>query len=239
MLAGIHLCAYGQDLNPKSSLVELLKEVVALPEVHLLRLSSLDPRLMPDELLELLAAEKKICPHFHLSLQHASPSVLRKMGRKSTPEEYRALLQFLKEKRPEASLGADIIVGFPGEREEDYQYLKDFLSESPLTYFHVFSFSPRKGTPAASWPMVDEKIKKVRSEELRKISREKNFCFKSSFSGQVLPAVVIRKDKEQAELLTANYIKVKAPASSEIRPRQLVKIRITKVSSYSVEGEIA
>ena len=239
VLAGIHLCAYGQDLNPRTSLVELLKELVALPEVHLLRLSSLDPRLMPDELLEFLASEKKICPHFHLSLQHASPEVLRKMGRKSSPEEYRALLQFLREKKPEASLGADIIVGFPGEGEEDYQYLKEFLSESPLTYFHVFSFSPREGTPAAAWPPVEEKIKKLRSEELRKISREKNFRFKSSFSGQVLPAVVIRKEKEQAELLTANYIKVKAAALPELRPRQLVRVKITKVTSYSVEGVVA
>lgn len=238
VLAGIHLCAYGQDLKPKTSLTELLEKLTALPEVKQLRLSSLDPRLMPDELLDLLASEKKICPHFHLSLQHASPQVLRRMGRRSSPEEYRAILHFLREKRPEANLGADIIVGFPGEGEEDYVFLKNFLTESPLTYFHVFSFSAREGTPAAGWPQVEEKVKKLRSEELRKISREKNFQFRNSFVGKILPAVVIKKETGQAELLTSNYIKVKARVTPEIKPRKLVNVKILKVAPYAVEGEV-
>ena len=238
VLAGIHLCAYGQDLKPKYSLAELLKKLVALPEVKLLRVSSLDPRLMPEELLELLVSEAKICPHFHLSLQHASPEVLRKMGRKSSPEEYLAILQLLREKRPEANLGADVIVGFPGEQEEDYQFLREFLYQAPLTYFHVFSFSPREGTPAAAWPQVEDRVKKIRSEELRRISREKNFQFKSSFVGKVLPAVVIKKEAEQVELLTSNYFKVRVKTESGLKARQLVKIKISQVTSFSVEGEV-
>lgn len=238
VLAGIHLCAYGQDLSPKTSLTELLKKLSDIPEVRAIRLSSLDPRLMPDELLELLVSEQKICPHFHLSLQHAAPEMLRKMGRKSTPDEYREILQFLRKGRPEAGIGADIIVGFPGEQEEDYQFLKKFLAESPLTYFHVFSFSPRRGTPAANWPQVDDKVKKSRSEELRRISREKNYRFRSSFLGKTLPGVIIKREKESTELLTSNYIKVKTEGREELRPGKLVKIKITGVTQNSTEGEV-
>ncbi len=238
VLAGIHLCAYGQDLSPKTSLTELLKRLSDIPEVRAIRLSSLDPRLMPDELLELLVSEQKICPHFHLSLQHAATEMLRKMGRKSTADEYREILQFLRKGRPEAGIGADIIVGFPGEQDEDYQFLKNFLTESPLTYFHVFSFSPREGTPAASWPQVNEKIKKSRSEELRRISREKNYRFRSSFLGKTLPAVVIKRVKESTELLTSNYIKVKTESREELRPGKLVEIKIVSVTQNSTEGEV-
>lgn len=238
VLAGIHLCAYGQDLSPRSSLLELLQTLVQIPGLKLLRLSSLDPRLLPAELLEFLVSEKKICPHFHLSLQHASVEVLKKMGRKSRPEEYLQILEFLRNGRPEASLGADIIVGFPGEEEADYQFLREFLASSPLTYFHVFSFSPREGTPAAHWLQVEEKIKKKRSEELRKLSREKNLAFKKKFLGQVLPAIVVKKTGPQIEVLTSNYLKVFLDRNSDVAIRQLVHVRINEVSPYGVKGEV-
>lgn len=238
VLAGIHLCAYGQDLSPKSSLLELLKSLTQIPGLKLLRLSSLDPRLMPTELLEFLVSEEKICPHFHLSLQHASVEVLKKMGRKSRPEEYLQLLEYLRKGRPEASLGADIIVGFPGEQETDYEFLKNFLASSPLTYFHVFSFSPREGTPAACWPQVDERIKKKRSEELRKLSREKNLAFKKNFLSQTLPAIVVKKNGLQIETLTSNYLKVILDKNVDVTLRQLIKVRISEISPYAVKGEV-
>ena len=238
-LAGIHLNAYGLDLSPKSSLVSLLKELVRIPGLNYLRLSSLDPRLLTPELLDFMVKEEKICPHFHLSLQHASPSVLKKMGRKSTPKDYSLILDYLRNGRPEASLGADILVGFPAEEESDYLFLKDFLTSSPLTYFHVFSFSPREGTPAAEWPPVEEKIKKQRADELRCLSREKNLAFKKSFLGKVLPAIVVKKKGLEVEALTTNYFKIRLPVTETTCPGNLIRVRITDVNYYEVKGEQA
>jgi len=239
VLAGIHLCAYGQDLSPKKSLLELLSELVRVPGLSLLRLSSLDPRLLATELLELLVSENKICPHFHLSLQHAAPPVLRKMGRKSSAEEYLQILNFLRQRRPESNLGADIIVGFPGETEEDFIFLKNFLREAPLTYFHVFSYSPRSGTPAASWSQVNEAVKKERSEELRRLSREKNLAFRKSFLGCFLPAVVVKAKGLQIEALTSNYLRVVLENHNGLKPRQLIRTRITDVQTSITRGEVA
>lgn len=240
VVAGIHLCAYGQDLTPPGTLLNLLQEIVKRPGLSLLRLSSLDPRLLPQNLLEFIAGEEKICPHFHLSLQHASPGVLKKMGRRSRPEEYLEILSFLHDRRPEASLGADIITGFPEESEEDYLFLKKFLETSPLTYFHVFSYSPRPGTPAARWRGVPEKIKKDRADGLRKISREKNLAFRLKFLNQTRRAIVVRKKGDRAEALTDNYIKVilTGNKSQEAGLRQLITVRINSATPAEVRGEV-
>jgi threonylcarbamoyladenosine tRNA methylthiotransferase MtaB len=238
VLAGIHLCAYGQDLSPKSSLLELLKTLTQIAELKLLRLSSLDPRLMSQKLMEFLITEEKICPHFHLSLQHASKEVLKKMGRNSSPEDYLRMIDFLRAGRPEASVGADIIVGFPGEEESDYEFLKNFLATSPLTYFHVFRFSPREGTVAARWRQVDERTKKKRAEELRELSRRKNLVFKKSFVGKALLAIAVKKMGMQVEALSSNYLRVVLDGAADIPLRQMIKIRIRKVAPYAVKGEV-
>ncbi|MDI6848375.1 MAG: MiaB/RimO family radical SAM methylthiotransferase [Candidatus Saccharicenans sp.] len=238
VLAGIHLCAYGQDFNPPGSLLDLLRALAAIKELRLVRLSSLDPRLLPGPLLDYLAKEEKICPHFHLSLQHASEPVLRKMGRKSTPAEYLEILSFLRANRPEAGLGADIIVGFPGEEEADFEFMRDFLRDSPLNYFHVFSYSPRAGTPAAGWKQVPENIKKKRSEELRKLSREKNLAFRAGFVGRTLAGVVIKKRGSRFEVLTGNYIKIMVEDGRDLRPGQAVRVRIIEVGPALSKGEV-
>ncbi|RFT16271.1 MAG: tRNA-t(6)A37 methylthiotransferase [Candidatus Saccharicenans subterraneus] len=238
VLAGIHLCAYGRDLEPEKSLLDLLRALTAIEELRLVRLSSLDPRLLPEPLLGYLAKEEKICPHFHLSLQHASEPVLRRMGRKSTPAGYLEILSFLRAGRPEAGLGADIIVGFPGEEEADFEFMRDFLKSSPLNYFHVFSYSPRAGTPAAGWKQVPENVKKKRSEELRKLSREKNLAFRAGFVGRALAGVVIKKRGSRLEVLTGNYIKVMVEDGRDLRPGQDVLVRITEAGPALSKGEV-
>jgi threonylcarbamoyladenosine tRNA methylthiotransferase MtaB len=156
VLTGIHLCSYGRDLAPRASFLDLLRALDTAvhgggsPESFSVRLSSLDPRLMPAPLVDHLIAAKRIRPHFHLSLQHAAPRILRAMGRASTPAEYETLLSRLARGRPEAALGADLIAGFPGETDADFAALVDFVEGSPLTYLHVFAYSPRPGTVAAA-----------------------------------------------------------------------------------------
>lgn len=235
VLTGIHLSSYGGDLEPRTSLLDLLKAAEGLAGALRLRLSSLDPRLLGPELREFLAAPSLIQPHFHLSLQHGSDAVLARMGRRSRAADYREVMADLRRLRPDAALGADIITGFPGESEDDFAALRGLLVDSPLTYFHVFSYSPRPGTPAADWSPVDQAAIRRRTGELRAISAARSKAFRESQLGRVLEAIVIRKRAGQAELLTGNYIKVLAPADG-LSSGDLVSVTIDRIDERVAFG---
>jgi threonylcarbamoyladenosine tRNA methylthiotransferase MtaB len=235
VLCGIHLSSYGLDLRPPSSLAGLLRDLTALVGPARVRLSSLDPRRLDEDLLELVTGDPGICPHFHISLQHASASILRRMGRAANASSYAEVLDRLKRRRPEAALGADIIVGFPGESEAEFSELREFLESSPLTYFHVFVFSPRPGTPAAGWAQVRDADKRRRSAALRQLSARKRLAFQRSFLGRELDGVVVRKSGASARVLTGNYIDVRVSGCA--RPAgEAVRVRIDKVDPAGVSG---
>jgi threonylcarbamoyladenosine tRNA methylthiotransferase MtaB len=238
VLCGIHLSSYGLDRNPKDSLAGLLGDLVELEGLGRLRLSSLDPRHLDDKLIGLITGNQRVCPHFHLSLQHASDSVLKLMGRGSNAAVYRQILQGLRERSPEAALGADMIVGFPGEEEKDFERLLGFVAQSPLDYLHVFTYSPRPGTPAAAWPQVGDAEKRRRSVILRTVAEDKRRAFRERFIGRELKGIVVRKGPPGAEVLTSNYIDVLVPSCSG-RPGDGVKVRITRVESKLTGGEEA
>jgi threonylcarbamoyladenosine tRNA methylthiotransferase MtaB len=237
VLTGIHLCSYGLDLNTKSSLLELLQEIESLKGLRKLRLSSLDPRFLSPSLIEHITASEKVCPHFHLSLQSGSEDILHRMGRKIQIEDYTNILTLLREKSPQASLGADIIVGFPGETEEDFSQTYRFLEQSPLTYLHVFSYSPRPGTAAASWQQINGKVKKERAGLLRDLSSRKNMNFRRLFLGKECEAIVIKKEKARTEVLTSNYFKVFIPSCPQDEGKE-VRVKITKVDTKKTTGQI-
>jgi threonylcarbamoyladenosine tRNA methylthiotransferase MtaB len=237
VLTGIHLSCYGLDLKPRSSLLELLREITSIEELSRVRVSSLDPRLLNPSLMEFITANGKICPHFHLSLQSGADGILRRMGRKISAVDYRGMLSLLREKSPCASLGADIIVGFPEESDEDFEQTTHFLEQSPLTYFHVFPYSPRPGTAAASLPQINGRVKKERAALLRSLSREKNTGFRRLFLGKECDAVVVRKGKTQDEVLTSNYFRVRVPSSSQDEKEE-VKVRITEVDERETKGQV-
>jgi len=248
VLAGIHLSSYGRDRESGGTLLGLLRAIEEVEGLGRVRLSSLDPRRTDETLAAHISGNPKICQHVHLSLQHASERVLEEMGRAVGPGVYRSVLSALRQRSPEASLGADVIVGFPGETEADFALLENFLRQSPLTYFHVFSYSPREGTPAASRPQVADAVTKKRSLALRSLSAEKNSEFRASFLGREMEAVVVRKkdgrDPEReagnsgfAELLTGNNIRVVVPSCPAPR-REIVRVRITRVLQHSTEGEV-
>jgi threonylcarbamoyladenosine tRNA methylthiotransferase MtaB len=159
------------------------------------------------------------------------------MGRQSTVAEYRDTISSLREHSPQAGIGADIIAGFPSEKEEDFEQMVEFLSETPLTYFHVFSYSPRPGTEAADWPQVDEKKKKERAALLRKLSRQKNLAFRGLFLGQELEAVVIEKEGEAVDVLTSNYIQIRVPACPAEEGQQ-VRVKPDCVTERETTGTI-
>jgi threonylcarbamoyladenosine tRNA methylthiotransferase MtaB len=238
VLCGIHLSSYGSDLKPKDSLAGLLEGLLELEGLGRLRLSSLDPRSLNEELIRLITGASKVCPHFHLSLQHGSDRILKRMGRGSSSAGYRRILERLRDGSPTAALGADVIVGFPGETEEDFEKLRDFLAASPLDYLHVFAYSPRPGTPAAEWPQVGEPEKRRRSAVLRKLSADRRRAFRLQFLGQELEAIVIRKKGWGGQLLTSNYIDVRVPRCSA-RPGEEAKVKIIRVEPEWTGGEAA
>lgn len=237
VLTGIHLCSYGLDLEPKSSLFDLITEIESIDGLGNIRLSSLDPRFLTPPLLEHLTKSRKICPHFHLSLQNGSDDVLRRMGRKIRVDHYHQILSYLRRNSPQASLGADIIVGFPEEDEEDFEKTYSFLEGSPLTYFHVFSYSPRPWTAAALWPQVEEKLKKERGARLRELARKKNMEFRRLFISKEFKAIVIEKGKDGAQVLTANYLKISVPSCLS-EERQEVRVKITEVNTKETKGKL-
>jgi len=237
VLSGINLSSYGEDLEPPGTLLGLLRELEGIPGLGRLRLSSLDPGKTDGALVEHIAANPKICQHFHLSLQHASARSLRLMGRDVEPGAGERILRELKARSPEAALGADIIVGFPGETEAEFGELRGFLAGSPLTYLHVFSYSPRPGTPAASRPGVPAGIVRERAMELRRLAAEKDFRFRGQFVGRELEAAVIHASERGAELLTGNAIRVFAP-SCRAPKCELVRVAIGRVLPRRTEGEV-
>ncbi|MCX6558882.1 MAG: MiaB/RimO family radical SAM methylthiotransferase [Candidatus Aminicenantes bacterium] len=237
VLSGIHLSSYGRDLEPRTSLADLLTVLQAGGGGPWIRMSSFDPRLMSPELIAVLAAGPWVRPHFHLSLQHGANAVLKAMGRSPAAEENETLLNQLAAAVPEAALGADILVGFPGETAEDFRRTAELIERSPLAYVHVFAFSPRPGTAAAARPQVDGSVRKQRAVRLRALSAEKNLAFRARFLGRVLDGIAIRPTEAGAEVLTGNAIDVEAsgprPAKGEA-----VRVRIVAVDESGTRGEI-
>jgi len=239
VLAGIHLSSYGADLRPASSLPALLAGLGGRAGRARLRLTSLDPRRTDDALLGGLAADGRICPHIHLALQHASERVLRDMGRPVAPGSYEALVERLGWLAPDAALGGDLMVGFPGETEADFEEMRAFLERSALTYAHVFSYSPRPGTPAAGRAQVPAAAAAARARILRRVAAVKDYRFRRRFAGRRLEGVVIRRGAggRGAEVLTGNSIKVSVPACDAPR-REIVWLTVRRVLADRTEGEI-
>ncbi|NTV80825.1 MAG: MiaB/RimO family radical SAM methylthiotransferase [Candidatus Aminicenantes bacterium] len=235
VLAGIHLASYGRDLEPRRSLLDLLRGIGA--GRARLRLSSLDPNLVDDTLAGHLGRDGKICRHFHFSLQHASGRVLRSMGRPGDAGSSGRILAELRRLAPDAALGADVIVGFPGETDGDFEELRGFLDASPLTYLRVFPYSPRPGTPAWSRPRVADGVVTARARALRRLSSMKDLRFRRRFLGRELEAVVIGRSRRGTGVLTDNGIAVDVPFAPG-RRRDLVRVRIGRVLPLRTEGEV-
>jgi threonylcarbamoyladenosine tRNA methylthiotransferase MtaB len=205
VITGVHLGSYGRDLTPRASLSQLLRTLSVRHGADVLfRVSSLEPMDFPIELLDVAVA-----PHFHLPLQHASNRILRLMRRPYSLQYYAELVATIRDRLPHASLGSDVIVGFPGETDDDFAELTNYLESSPLTHLHVFPYSDRPGTDASTLPdKVHGSGIKVRSQRLRDISRSLQTRFRESQRGSVRPALTI---EDGSVAVTDNYFRVPAP----------------------------
>lgn len=214
VLTGIHLGAWGADLNPPVKLVDLLANLLH-GDGPRLRLSSLEPNEVTDRMIDLLKNSPRFCPHWHLPLQSGSDSILAAMGRPYTAADYGYLVEQLAGYGRHWCLGADVLVGFPGEGPEEFQETYDLLARLPIAYLHVFPFSRRSGTPAADWPnQVPDREKKKRVAALRHLSVQKRQAFYRRCLGQVRSTLIENTRDPRTGLargLTDNYLSLLLP----------------------------
>ncbi len=213
VLTGVHVGCYGRDLDQEVDLALLLEKLTAaLPRTRI-RLSSLECTEVTPGLLAVWQDHGQLCRHFHIPLQSGSDRILASMQRPYRAKDFVACVKGLRVLFPEASIGTDVIVGFPGETEEDFRQTVRLLTEAPVTYLHVFRYSPRPGTVAARLPDdVPPQVKERRSALLRALGREKRAVFAAQFLGQWLSVLFERQGQGWAAGLSENYLKVRVPA---------------------------
>lgn len=212
VLTGIHLAVWGRDLEGSPDLGDLLDALLEGTSGIRLRLSSIEPLSFPRGILDRMAQRPdRVCPHLHLALQHASDAVLERMRRGYTLAEYDELVRHFVERVPGACLTTDVMVGFPGETDADFQALLAYLRRAPFYRLHVFPYSPRAGTAAARFSgQVPEEDKKRRSEAVIRLGERKRLAFMRSFRGSVRPVLVERLGDRPGEVVgtTDNYLSV-------------------------------
>ncbi|MHB8844635.1 MAG: tRNA (N(6)-L-threonylcarbamoyladenosine(37)-C(2))-methylthiotransferase MtaB [Nitrospirota bacterium] len=240
VLSGIHIGRYGLDLAPRETLTGLMQSLVLRKKHARIRLSSIEPNEITDEIIAMLG--DGLCRHLHIPLQSGDDLILRSMNRTYTSQFYRQLIEKVALKVPGAALGADVMVGFPGEGERAFRNTYDLVADLPLTHLHVFSYSPRPGTPAAVMEgQVPDGQKKERSELLRDLGNRKNLAFRSRFKGTVMKTVLEEGSlTEQGHVsgLTDNYIRVQVKHAIDADFGREINIFITDVQENGVSGDI-
>ena len=239
VLTGIHLGAFGLDLATPASLLELLSRAERERIVPRLRLGSVEPTEISDELIDLIATGQTICPHLHIPLQSSDDGMLAAMNRPYTSEFFRKLVDKLTAAAPSLCIGTDIIVGFPGETDEAFEHGYRFLEALPFAYFHVFPFSVRQGTPAATLPdRVPPPLIKKRAEALRILSSRKKRAYAESFLGREV-LVLIQEKRKSGNLsgLSREYLSVSIPDGSEPLNTE-VRVRVTGIEKDKVIGVV-
>ena len=217
ILTGIHVGVYGLDFHEKTSLTALLQEIQKRKPIHRIRLSSIEPRELTDEIIDLGKRDNNgkgsiLCDHFHIPLQSGDDGVLKRMKRPYNATLFEGLVNKIHAEIPSAAIGADLLVGFPGESDAAFENSYAVIERAPVTYLHVFPFSPREGTPAFSFPdPVSTKVVKERCARLRALGQQKKRTFETRQLNRTLEAVIqAKRDKRTGKLIavTSNYLSV-------------------------------
>jgi threonylcarbamoyladenosine tRNA methylthiotransferase MtaB len=211
VLSGINLGAYGRDFSPRVELVSVVRRILDETSLEQLRFSSIEPQDVTEDFIALVASSARIAPHFHVPLQSGSDNILKAMHRWYRAQHYAERIRLIRRLIPHAGIGADVIVGFPGETEADFNATRELIEALPFTYLHVFSFSARPGTGAESLPgKVNENTIHERARILRAIGRAKSAEFRKSQAGSAVRALTLaRRGPGYTEALTGNYLKVR------------------------------
>jgi len=211
VLSGINLGSYGRDLTPSAALPHLVRRILDETAIEQLRFSSIEPQDVTEDFVSLIAASDRLARHFHIPLQSGSDRVLRAMHRWYRAEHYAERVALIRRLLPDAAIGADLIVGFPGETDADFRATCDFVERLPFTYLHVFSFSARPGTAARErTDTVAQSVVRERARELRALGEKKSAEFRAAQAGRSVRALTLnRRGENWTEALTGNYLKVR------------------------------
>jgi threonylcarbamoyladenosine tRNA methylthiotransferase MtaB len=257
VLSGINIGTYGRDLNPRVTFPALLRRILNETPLERLRVSSIEPMDVTTDLIEFFAAKDRIAPHFHMPLQSGSDHILAAMHRWYRAEHYARRAHLIREHLPHAAIGADVIVGFPGETREDHSTTLAFIESLPLTYLHVFSFSKRPGTQAVALANeVPAGIIKNRAREMRALGEKKSAAFRREQIGTELRVLTLRSAKEDSRqeeatadeifpdqesahtwALSSNYLRVRL--YGRLPANQWVNVRVTAVEGNDLIGDPA
>ena len=234
VLTGIHIGTYGMRLKPRYSLDRLLEELVQVPRLARLRLSSIEPMELSRRVVELAVGENRIAPHFHICLQSGSNKILKRMLRPYDTARFGEIVQEIRSRLPQAAIGTDLVVGFPGETFRDHLETVRFVKAMPFTYLHVFPYSDRPGTAASRMgEKVDPSTRRQRCRELRQISTAKSRTFRQRFLGRRLSVLTLGQSAGgRVEGLSANYIKVQF--QRHMRPNRIVEVEALQEAGDSL-----
>lgn len=230
VITGIHIASYGRDFKGENiGLIDLLEEINKIQGLHRIRLGSIEPTIITDEFVERLSKLDKICDHFHLSLQSGCTGTLKRMNRRYTTEEFKAVTKRLRAKFPNAALTTDIIVGFPGETDDEFNTTYEFLKDIAFYKMHIFKYSQRKGTKAAVMPnQVDGKIKEERSKKLIELSNENEYNYNKKYIGKQVEVLFEEREGEYLKGHTTNYIVVKHKTDKDDLINKIAKVTVNE-----------
>ncbi len=237
VLSGVNVGDYGS--RDGRSLLELLKTLEQVDGISRYRISSIEPNLLSREIVKFMSSSPKFCKHFHIPLQSGADEVLKRMRRRYNTGQYKEIVGYVRELMPEAGIGADVIVGFPGETNEIFEKSMNFIENLSLSYLHVFSYSEREGTASAGFGgNVDPRVKRKRSELLRMISTKKRYEFNRQFVGKITK-VLAEEEVKNGKIygFTSNYIRVEMDANP-MHVNEISDVLITGVSDNTALGQV-
>ncbi len=238
VITGIHIASYGKDFKDGTSLIDLLEAINQVSDLKRIRLSSIEPTIITEEFMERLIKIDKLCPHFHLSLQSGCTETLKRMNRRYTAEEFEKCTELLRKNYPDSALTTDIIVGFPGETEEEFKQTYKFLSKIKFYQMHVFKYSPREGTKAAVMPnQISPEKKEERSRMLIELSHKNEAEYKQKFINKTVEVLFEQPEGDYIIGHTPNYLKVAVKGNMDLE-NQIKKVQILEDGEEFLIGTI-
>jgi threonylcarbamoyladenosine tRNA methylthiotransferase MtaB len=236
VISGINLGRWGRDCSQSMRFEDLVSAILDRTPLEKLRISSVEPMDWSDQLIRLVAESPRIAKHAHVPMQSGSDRILRAMHRKYRPWHYREKIEKIRVSMPTAAIGADVMVGFPGETDSDFQQTRRLVEALPLTYLHVFTYSARPGTPAAAMSeQVPVPVARERNRILRDVAQQKKLEFMRSFVGRSLEAITLNvSDDAYTETLTDNYLKLRI--AGKHKANRWVEAQVLQISRDSLVG---
>ena len=239
VLTGIHIGAYGQDLAPATNLAGLMARIENKKPIDRVRISSIEPFELTEEIIQCVAASDIFCKHFHIPLQSGDDGILKKMGRPYSRQDFKGLIDRIHRAMPNAAIGVDTLIGFPGESEAAFEKTYGLMADLPVSYLHVFPFSSRPGTAADKFSdKLAPQVIKARCERIRQLGHQKRLKFYGRFSGRSLPVLIETKRDGSTGLLkgiSSNYLPVLIDGDDDLQ-NKIVDVKIREVSKGRLYG---